>query len=126
MLVLMNGMVTNLKRHANIRIMHSFMLKALVLLDRERKNMGAKVFEDNCILLFRVGQKYCHGHQQRKEFVDLFNSELQVDIEFLYDTCSNKNEDFEVPMHEQNVWLEHQAFSYVETQKNITSGGEIK
>lgn len=36
MLVLMNGNVTHLKRHAQIRIMHKFMMNAISLLSKEQ------------------------------------------------------------------------------------------
>lgn len=63
MLVLMNGMVTHLKRHAQIRIMYKFMIKGVARIDKEREHIGGDL-DEVCILYFTVGQKYCHGKEQ--------------------------------------------------------------
>lgn len=60
--ILQNGMTTNLKRHAQIRIMYNFMLQGVTNLTLTKDTLGDQ-FEPNCVCYFEIGKRYCHGKE---------------------------------------------------------------
>lgn len=60
MVVLLNGNVTHLKRHAQIRIMYEFVVKGVSAIGREQVFLGEDL-EITCWQYWQMGRRYCHG-----------------------------------------------------------------
>lgn len=93
MTVLINGNVTHLKRHAQIRIMYEFMMKGVKTIKKERHYLGGR-YDLICWHYYKIGRRYCHGNPQKKKLDQAFY-DIGVDIERLRE--QNLNEPLRLP-----------------------------